>query len=253
MFETTRSADGTRIAFERSGRGDPLIVLGGAFNTRRSSLPLAALLDHNFTVYSVDRRGRGDSSATDPYAVEREVEDLAAVIHAAGGSALVYGHSSGAILALEGAAAGLRIERLAVYEPPYGEDRQKSDLAETVAAALAAEDPASAALAFAGNVMPSAAFAGIEQQAWWPGMVAVAHTLPHDLALVGDGSIPTQRLARITAPTLVVAGGDSEPWALKSVAAVAAAIPGATHHVIDGQDHGVAVDALAPVLQEFFG
>ena len=195
MFETTKSADGTRIAFERSGRGDPLIVLGGAFNTRQSSAALVPLLDHNFTVFCVDRRGRGDSTAIEPYAVEREVEDLAAVIHAAGGSALVYGHSSGAVLALEGAAAGLRIERLAAYEPPY-------------------------------TAEPSQ---------------------------VGDGSIPVERLARISVPTLLIAGGNSDAWARDSVAAVAAAIPGATHHVIDGQDHGVAFEALAPVLEEFFG
>lgn len=140
-----------------------------------------------------------------------------------------------------------------MYEPPYSAHPRGTEVSEAVAAALAAEDPASAALAFAGSVMPPTAFAGIELQPWWPGMVAVAHTLPHDLALVGDGAIPRDSLARITAPTLVIAGGSSDAWARESVAAVAAAIPGATHHVIDGQDHGVAFDALAPVLEEFFG
>jgi pimeloyl-ACP methyl ester carboxylesterase len=101
--------------------------------------------------------------------------------------------------------------------------------------------------------MPPGAAEGLPQQPWWPGMVAVAHTLPHDLALVGDGSIPRERLARIAVPTLVIAGGTSEAWARDSVAAVAAAIPGATHHVIEGQNHGVAFEALAPVLEEFFG
>lgn len=246
MIETTTSADGTTIAFERSGHGDPLLIIGGAFNTRMSAAGLASLLSPYFTTVTIDRRGRGDSGLTDPYAVEREIEDVAAVLRAAGGEAHLYGHSSGAVLALEAAAAGLAVVRLAVYEPPYGDD--PSVMSREVAAALAAGSPAEAALAFLGPEN-----AALQQSPWWPGMVANAATLPHDLALVGDGAVPVERLSQIAVPTLVIAGADSEPWAARAVNQVVAAVPHATKHVMEGQSHGVADDALAPVLEEFFG
>lgn len=246
MIETTTSADGTTVAFERSGHGDPLLLLGGAFNTRMSATGLADLLAPFFTVYTIDRRGRGDSGMASPHSVEREIEDVAAAIRFAGGEAHLYGHSSGGVLALEAAAAGLPVVRLAVYEPPYGAD--PSALSDAVAAALAAENPEAAALAFLG---PDAD--GMRQQSWWPGMVAMAHTLPYDLALVADGSVPIDRLARIESPTLVVDGSVSEPWGRSAADAVGAAIPHATRHTIDGQGHGVADEAIAMVLEEFFG
>lgn len=246
MIETTTSADGTTVAFERAGHGDPLLILGGAFNTRTSATGLASLLSPFFTTFTIDRRGRGDSGLTLPYAVEREIEDVAAVLRAAGGEAHVYGHSSGAVLALEAAASGLPFVRLAAYEPPYGDD--PSVMSREVAAALAAGNPAEAVLAFLGGGKP-----GLQESPWWPHMVDNAATLPHDLALLADGAVPVERLERIPIPTLVIGGGDSEEWALRAVDAVAAAVPHATRHIIDGQDHGVSDEALAPVLEEFFG
>jgi pimeloyl-ACP methyl ester carboxylesterase len=124
-FETVRSADGTLIAFERAGSGPALILIGGAFSVRQGGYGLRDILSDRFTVYSVDRRGRGDSTDTQPYSVEREIEDLAALVGVAGddgGPVYVYGHSSGGILSLEAAARGLPIERLAVYEPPFTYD-----------------------------------------------------------------------------------------------------------------------------------
>jgi pimeloyl-ACP methyl ester carboxylesterase len=113
------SADGTMIAFERAGQGPALILITGGLTDRTVTRSVAAELAPRFTVYAYDRRGRGSSGDTAPYSAEREVEDLAAVIGAAGGPALVFGHSSGAVLALEAAARGLAITKLAAYEPPY--------------------------------------------------------------------------------------------------------------------------------------
>lgn len=246
MIETTTSADGTTIAFERAGHGEPLLLLGGAFNTRMSAAGLAQLLAPFFTVFTIDRRGRGDSGTTAPYAIEREIEDVAAVLRAAGGEAHLYGHSSGAVLALEAAASGLAIERLAVYEPPYGES--PALLADHVEVALAAGKPEEAVLAFLGGDA-----VGVRDSPWWDDMVSNAATLPHDLALLDDGAVPVARLGSIGVPTLVVGGGESESWALRAVDAVVAAVPNATRHVVDGQGHGVADEAIAPVLEEFFG
>src|SRR5215208_5358783 len=130
VAEMTTSADGTPIAFDRTGEGPPLILVGGAFNDRMTPAPLAELLATSFTVYTYDRRGRGDSGFTEPYAVEREIEDLEAVIEAAGGSARLFGHSSGGALALETTARGISVSKLAVYEMPYIVDDTRSPLPE---------------------------------------------------------------------------------------------------------------------------
>ncbi|HEX3254574.1 MAG TPA: alpha/beta hydrolase, partial [Gaiellaceae bacterium] len=130
VAEKTKSADGTPIAYERIGDGPPLVVVGGAWNTRQSATELAERLADSFTVYTYDRRGRGDSGDTEPYAVEREVEDLEAVIGAAGGSAALFGHSSGGALALETTARSVTVSRLAMYEPPYIVDDSRPPLAD---------------------------------------------------------------------------------------------------------------------------
>src|SRR3954453_10079248 len=117
-MHATISADGTRIAYDRSGEGPPIVLVAGAFNTRTTTEPLAVALRDRFTVLNVDRRGRGDSGDSAPYAVQREIEDLDAVIGDAGGSAAVFGYSSGATLALHAAADGLPISRLAPHRPP---------------------------------------------------------------------------------------------------------------------------------------
>jgi pimeloyl-ACP methyl ester carboxylesterase len=258
VTETVESADGTRIVFERSGVGPGLVLVGGAFNNRHSADELAPLLAPHFTVYAYDRRGRGDSTDTPPYAVEREVEDLGALIATAGGTALVYGHSSGAVLSLEAAARGLPVTRLAVYEPPYMIDdtRQKppADYAARVQAAVDAGHPDQAAAIFLQEAVGVSAdvLTMIMQSPSWPGMLSVAHTLPYDNAVVGDASLPTERLKAIGVPTLAMDGGASPAWARNAVTAVAAAIPGAERLTIEGQDHAVAANALAPVLIEFF-
>jgi pimeloyl-ACP methyl ester carboxylesterase len=256
-METTRSADGTTIAFDRVGQGPTLVIVGGAFGDRATPRAVADALAPHFTVVCYDRRGRGASGDTPPYAIEREVEDLDAVIVATGGSAFVYGHSSGAILALEAATRSEAIVGLTAYEPPYvvGDDRARTlDLDARVTALLAAGRPDDAMETFflEGPQAPAEVVAAMKPTPAWQEMAKLAHTLPYDLALTGDQVIPVDRLATIGIPTLVLSGADSPLWARNAVTAVAEAIPGARHASLAGQTHAVSPDALVPVLREAF-
>jgi hypothetical protein len=257
MPEFAESADGTSIAFDRVGTGPALVVVGGAFNTRLSPYPLVTLLSERFTVYSYDRRGRGDSgSAVDETdSVRREVEDLAAVVAAAGGSARVYGHSSGAIIALEAAIAGVPLTSIAVYEPPYSFDPQHPDPGDDFGfpAAIAAGDRDAAARAFLQITgMPAGAVAGMTAAPWWGGLVSTALTLSHDIALTGDGRIPERRLAAVEAPVLAMDGGSSPEWAARAAIGIASAVGHGTRLTVDGQNHAVDQTVLAPILSGFF-
>ena len=187
MVDTARSADGTRIAYERTGDGPVLILAGGALNNRHSAGALVPPLAKKFSVVTFDRRGRGDSTDTPPYAPAREVEDLKALIDAVGGSAMVFGHSSGAVLSLEAAADGAAITRLAVNEPPYltGTAETASARLREIEAALDAGDRGTAVEIFIRGT--GAPFdPAMKTQPWFAGLEAVAHTLPYDLALVGQ-------------------------------------------------------------------
>lgn len=256
MLERMKSADGTAIAFERQGMGPPLVMVLGAFCDRKTGASLAALLANDFTVYTYDRRGRGDSGATPPYAVEREIEDLNAILAAAGGHASVYGHSSGAVLALRAAASGSTIDRLVAYEPPFVEDgsrpRHGPDLAERLAALAGTGRPGDAADLFLTEAVgvPETALAPMHSSPGWEGMQAIAHTLPYDVIITNNQTMP-EGLEKIAAPTLLVAGGASPSWARSAIDQVAATIPGALSLVLDGQTHGVADDAIFPVLLKF--
>jgi pimeloyl-ACP methyl ester carboxylesterase len=250
MPEFAKSEDGTSIAYDASGTGPALVITGGAFNTRWSPGPLVGLLAPHFTVYTWDRRGRGDSGNTLPYAVEREVDDLTAVIAAAGGSALAYGHSSGAILTLEAAMRGTDLSRLAIYEPPYVPGNVAAMAG--VQLALDAGDPALAALSFVKGTGAENTD-GLTQSPWWSGMVALAPTLPYDLALTGDGVAPTERLSDIRVPVLVMDGGNSPAWAANAAMSIEAAVAHGARRTIPNQDHNVAAESLAPVLVGFFG
>jgi pimeloyl-ACP methyl ester carboxylesterase len=249
------STDGTEIAFDTVGEGPAVIVIGGAMNTRHSPYPLVTLLGEKFAVTTYDRRGRGDSTDVAPYAVEREVEDLAAVIDAVGGSAMVYGHSSGAILTLEAAAAGLPITRIAVYEPPYtGNSSEPSEPDTVVADALATGDRDAATAGFMRLTgMPDGQIEWMRHSDFWPDLVALAHTLPYDLALSGNGVVPTERLAGITAPTLAMDGGASDPWAALAADAVVTAVANGERETLAGQTHQVDQAVLATSLGAYFG
>jgi pimeloyl-ACP methyl ester carboxylesterase len=259
------SKDGTSIAYSRQGSGPAVILVGGAFVDRSENAPLATELAKRFIVYNYDRRGRGDSGDTLPYALEREIEDLEALIAEAGGSAHLYGISSGGALALEAAAAGVAVDKLAVYEVPYnmaedGPQRQRKYV-EQLGAFLAEGRRGDAAELFMRTAGASEEMIeGAKNSPMWPGLEAIAHTLAYDAACMGNGQPPTARLARVTRPTLVATGGGSPDsfvaggGAFFSTAAdaIAASLPQAERQTIEGQTHMVDPKALAPVLERFF-
>ncbi|TMR07927.1 alpha/beta hydrolase [Nonomuraea turkmeniaca] len=261
LSDTALSADGTRIVYDTCGSGPAVILVAGAM-MERAHPTLAGVADALapwFTVCSYDRRGRGDSGDTAPYAVEREVEDLAAVMTAAGGSAMVFGGSSGAALALEAAVRLPGIAKLALWEPPYHVDDSAPALPDDFAAQLAAlvesgrrAEAAERFLVEAAEV-PVGMVAGMRAQPFWAQVEAVAHTLAYEAAVLGPGNaLPAGRIAAIRRPTLVLNGEDSPGWMRNAGAAVAAAVPGAVHRVLEEQAHDVAVTALVPELLEFF-
>jgi pimeloyl-ACP methyl ester carboxylesterase len=255
-METTVSKDGTRIAFERTGDGPPLVLVVGAFNLRSTGTPLAESLASRLTVFTYDRRGRGDSGDTAPYSVEREVEDLAAVIGEAGGSAAVFGYSSGAVLALDAAARGLPITRLALYDTPCtvadGEPRHHVDHAAHLAALIAAGRRGDAVEYFQSQVVgiPDEVVAQLRHAPFRPGLEAMAHTLVYDATIVDDGQLPTELVGRITTATLALAGGTSD-FMRMTAQALADAIPSCQARVLDGQTHDINPSVLGPVLQTF--
>jgi pimeloyl-ACP methyl ester carboxylesterase len=262
--ETVRSADGTTIAFEKSGEGPPLVLVDGALCSRAMgpSRPLAAELARDFTVYVYDRRGRGESGDTPPYAVEREVEDLEAVIAAAGGSAHVYGISSGAALALEAARRGAPITRLALYEAPFSVDADRPsvgpDYLPRLEALLAEDRRGDAVRLFMRQVGVPALFASaMRLMPVWRKLTAAAHTLPYDAAALDGMSagrpLPAGRWDTVTIPALVAVGGKSAGWFHNSMRALADALPDARLSVLEGQNHMIKAKVLAPVLAQFFG
>ncbi len=215
------------------------------------------LLTDGFTVFNYDRRGRGPSGDTPPYAVQREVEDLEAVIGAAGGSAFVYGTSSGAALVLEAAAAGLTITKLALWEPPYIIDpamRPPSDTAETFERLVSEGRRGDAVEFFMANVvgMPAEFVAQARSQPWWGATEALAHTLAYDATIMGDYSVPVDRAELVVAPTLVITGGASFPFMHETAKALANALPNGEVRTLEGQSHDVAPQVIAPALKEFF-
>lgn len=253
------SADGTIIAYERSGAGAPVILVGGALCVRASTRPLAQALEADFTVVSYDRRGRGDSGDTSPYSVAREVEDLGALITALGGIAAVYGHSSGAALVVEAAASGLPITKVVLHEPPYGADdaesqRQSNEAGAGVLALLAENrrvDAVELFLTMAG--MPEDAATELARE---PGMAEVAPTLAYDFAVVGNaergGTVPFDLIGNVSQPALAVCGSASPAFMIDAARRVSKALPGGRYIELDGQPHVVPPEILAPVLTEFF-
>jgi pimeloyl-ACP methyl ester carboxylesterase len=256
-MEMVTSSDGTTIAFDRLGDGPPVILVCGASTDRSANARLAALLARHFTVFNYDRRGRGDSGDTAPYAVEREVDDLDAVIAAAGGSAFVYGTSSGAALALEGAASVLAIRKLASWEPPFFLDesrRPPADQVERYNEMISEGRRGDVVEYFMTQVVGlSPGFAAhARTRPFWQAQEALAHTLAYDATVMGDYSLPTERAAAVTAPTLVMAGGESPPFMRESARALADTLPDGQYRTLEGQEHNVAAEVLAPVLEEYF-
>ena len=261
-ISTVTSKDGTRIAYDKIGHGPAVILVAGALCARSSwSGPeLARLLARSFTVYNYDRRGRGDSGDTQPYAIEREIEDIEALIDEAGGSAYLYGHSSGAALALEAALRlGNKVKKLAMYEAPYNDDaeaqRAWKEYIKQLTEVLAAGRRGDAVVLFMKLVgTPTDQIEAMRHAPVWPMFEAIGPTLAYDhSAILGeDASIPTERAALVTAPTLVMNGGASYPFMYDTAQALGKAIPNARVRTLEGQTHDVDSDVLAAVLMEFF-
>jgi surfactin synthase thioesterase subunit len=261
-MDTVKSADGTTIAYDRIGDGRPVIIVDGALCRRDfgPSRPLASALSENFAVYIYDRRGRGDSADTPPYSVEREVEDIEALVREAGGSACLYGASSGAALALEAASRLRSVERVAAYEPPFIVDDTRAPATDAIARiedhVAAGRRPAAVAAFMRMVGTPAPAIVFMRLLPVWRKLTAVAHTLPYDLAIIGTHQqgkpLPGGLWAAVTVPALVMDGGKSPAWMRHGVQAVAQTVPGARYRTIDGQTHMVQAGAVAPILTDFF-
>jgi pimeloyl-ACP methyl ester carboxylesterase len=264
-MRTVTSKDGTTIAFDQSGTGPALILVGGMFEQRAmdsetAQLAALPLLAQHFSVFHYDRRGRGESSDTLPFAVEREVEDIEALINEAGGSAFLFGISSGAALAFEAVLAlGGKVKKLAMYEPPYNDDDEArqawKEFRRQLAEALAAGRRGDAVGLFMMLLgMPAEQLDEMRQHPMWPIWEAIAPTIAYDAAAVGaDASVPTKRAAGVTVPALIMDGGATPyPFMRVTAAALANAMPNGQHRTLEGQTHEVAAQAIAPVLVEFF-
>lgn len=254
------SKDGMQIAYDKNGQGPVLILVDGALCYRAFGPmgELSKLLAPNFTVYTYDRRGRGESSNGKTFAVEREVEDIEALIDAAGGSAFVFGTSSGACLAMEAAASlGKKIKKLAMYEAPYNSDKafqkQWKDYRKNLAEALAAGRRGDAVVLFMKLVStPDDAINSMRNSPAWPMFEAVAPTLEYDAAEIGeDRSTPVKQAAKVSSPTLVMSG-TAIPFMGVTARELAKAMPNAQQRTLEGQRHDVDLKVLAPVLAEFF-
>lgn len=259
---TVVSQDGTTIAFDRIGHGAPVILVDGALCHRGMgpSRPLAKLLASHFTVFAYDRRGRGESGDRPPYAIEREVEDIAALVREAGGSASLWGMSSGGVLALDAARRLPGIEKVALYEPPLVLDDSRpttEDYWARIDDAVAAGKRGAALATFLRMVgVPAFVVAVMRVTPMWSKLKAIAHTLPHDGRLMKQfqvgGSVPKAQWSSVTVPVLVMDGGKRPDWMRHGNRGLASALPNAQYRTLDGQAHDVKAEALAPALMDFF-
>jgi pimeloyl-ACP methyl ester carboxylesterase len=262
-MKTVTSRDGTTIAYDQYGSGPALILIGGATQHRAGdsgTAQLADLLSQHFTVIHYDRRGRGDSTDTLPFAVEREVEDIEALIDAVGGSAFLFGNSSGAALGMEAAIQlGGKVKKLAMYEVPYNDDKTARQTWMTytrnLKEALAQDRRGDAAALFLTLVgTPAAHIDGMRHAPVWSMFEAIAPTLAYDhLDLLGeDASVPTERAAHVAIPTLVMNGGASYPFMQVTAEKLAKVMPHGQHQILEGQTHAADPQLLASALEAFF-
>jgi len=254
---TVASRDGTSIAYDRVGNGPPLIIVVGAFNDRFTGAPLAAALADQFTVYTYDRRGRGGSGDTQPYAIEREFEDLASVIEAAGGSASVFGFSSGSVLSMRAAATGLPIDKLILFGPPIVTDASRppipADIASRVKALVDAGRRGEAVEVFQSEAVgiPRPVVEQMRSAPFRPALEAMAHTLFYDLSIITAMPDPRALLSSIGMPALVIDGRDGPPWIRRSAEVIGAGLPSGSHLSIPGLTQDLKADLLAPPVRRF--
>jgi pimeloyl-ACP methyl ester carboxylesterase len=256
-MDTVKSADGTVIAYDRDGDGPALIVTVGAFCTRQTFVAPDDLKQH-FTVVTYDRRGRGDSGDTEPFAAEREYEDLAAVAAATGPTPpFIFGHSSGAAIALRAAAAGLRTAGIVAYEAPFATEdapQPSIDLAAHIRELVSSGRRGDAVTFWMSEVvrLPAEVLAQAAGAPWLKALEPLTPTLPYDIAVTAGG-VPTAELGKITTPVLILGGNNSPAWFRQSVAEQASATPGARLTMLDGYDHNAPPEVIAPILIDFVG
>jgi len=281
-MRTVTSKDGTTIAFEQTGQGPALILVVGAFNDRMTGVPLTELLKQHFTVYNYDRRGRGDSGDTLPYAVEREIEDLDALIAEAGGSAYVFGYSSGAVLSLKAAASGSAIRKLALYDPPlmvqsspnspenqtrshistsgdqkievsssrtHFEDHLASELDRLVKAGRRGD--AVELFQTKGVGIPAEVVVNMRNAPFRPMLEKMAHTLVYEMTILGNGVLASDLAASIAIPLLVMVGSESPSFMHDSAKALAQDAKQGQYRLLEGQTHDIVPAAIAPVVEGF--
>src|SRR5215216_4523132 len=259
---TTFSKDATKITYDKTGQGSALIIVAGAFQDRMAMGAYSEPLSKHFTVYNYDRRGRGESGDTQPYTVTREIEDIDALIQEAGGSAFVFGGSSGGVLTLDAAAHGSNITKLAVYEPPFVVDDSRDpvpeDIVDRLKELVARGQRGDAAELFMtkGSLMPADMVAGMRTQPFWSEAEAVAHTLVYD-AMIMNGTmrgapLPVDRWSSVTIPTLIIYGGDGPAWSRRAAESLIALLSHAEGKALEGQFHTLTPKALTPVLEKFF-
>jgi pimeloyl-ACP methyl ester carboxylesterase len=253
------SKDGTPIGYDVSGAGVPVIFAVGAFNDRTRCAPLAAALADSYRPVVYDRRARGESGDTPPYAVDREVEDLAALIDAVGGEAAVFGYSSGGVLALKAAADGVRISRLALFEVPFalgGLPAGPADAPARMAELVDSGRPGDAVAMFQRDVigLPPPVTEQMRQSPMWASLEAMARSVVYDTTITSEFSTPTPAMAAVTTPTLVMVGAATWPGLRGSAEALAALLPAATFLAVEGgENHDIPVDTTADALREFLG
>lgn len=258
-WEHVTSPDGTRIAFERLGDGDPLIVVTGTLQGRTTYRPTAEALSRYFTVFNYDRRGRGDSTDTPPYSVTKEIDDLGALIAEAGGTASLYGHSSGAALAMHATAGGMPVDRIVLHDPPFGsgsdeERRAQQEEADHISALLAQDRRGDAVRYFLGSMgMPPEVVDHVSRD---PALLANAPTILYDPYEVmsdrsRDGMTPAEQASGVTVPALVLVGGAGPGWMMDAGERIADALPKGRLHVLEGHDHVIPPEVLAPVVAGF--
>src|SRR4030081_742661 len=259
MSRKVTSNDGTVIAYDKLGSGPAVVIIGGVVGDRAQQAPVAELLANDFAVFNFDRRAHGESENTEPYAIQREIEDIDAVLQEAGGAAFVYGTSGPGVLALYAAASapGRKMKKLAIWEPPFIVDDSrpkvrsdyKSRLTELLKEGRRGD---MVELFFTEAVgLPAQFVAQMRQAPWWSAQEALAHTTIYDATIMGDYSMPAAVLERIQIPTLVLDGGQT-PWITSSAEAVASAVSSAQRCTLAGQQHNVDPAAIVPAIAEFF-
>lgn len=246
------SRDGTSIAYDRTGEGAPIILIMGAFNDRSSGAPLAQMLEPDFTVVNYDRRGRGESGDNLPYSIDREIEDLDALIQAVGGSAFVFGYSSGAVLAMKAAAKGLNIGKLVLYEAPV--EGLDIGFAEQLSALIAAGRRGDAVEFFQSKIVgiPDPVVAQLRNAPFRPYLEALAHTTVYDTRLVCE-PLTGEELANITVPALVIVGEQTKANFKQANETMASSLPNGTYMCLEGQNHDLVPPVLVPVIKSYLG